>query len=51
MWDFISASMIQERSGFITKDEFASIMRGGDEGEKIEALARMELAGGYENLE
>jgi len=51
MLDFIMAAAEAERRGGITKEEFARIRRYGSEEELIEAVERMNAAGGYDNLE
>lgn len=51
MLDFINAAVEVERKGGITKEEFARIRRYGTEEELIEAVERMNAAGGYDNLE
>lgn len=48
---FIMAAAEAERKGGITKEEFIRIRRYGTEEELIEAVERMNAAGGYENLE
>lgn len=50
MLDFIDAAIEAERKGGITKEEFTRIRRYGTEEELIEAVERMNAAGGYENL-
>ena len=49
--DFIMAAAEAERRGDITKEEFTRIRRYGTEEELIEAVERMNAAGGYDNLE
>ena len=51
MLDFIMASVEAERKGGITKEEFTRIRRYGTEEELIEAVEKMNAAGGYDNLE
>lgn len=51
MLDFIMAAAEAERRGGITKEEFARIRRHGTEEELIDAVERMNAAGGYDNLE
>ena len=51
MLDFINAAVEVERKGGITKEEFARIRHYGTEEELIEAVERMNAAGGYDNLE
>ena len=52
MLDVINSIIEEEQKGkTITKEEFAEAMRSGDEERKIEAVERMEAAGGYDNLE
>lgn len=51
MLDFITAAAEAERRGGITKKEFTRIRRHGTEEELIEAVERMNAAGGYDNLE
>jgi hypothetical protein len=51
MLDFIMAAAEAERRGGITKEEFTRIRRFGSEEELIEAVERMNAAGGYDNLE
>lgn len=51
MLDFITAAAEAERKGGITKEEFIRIRRYGTEEELIEAVERMNAAGGYDNLE
>lgn len=51
MLDFIMAAAEAERRGGITKEEFTRIRRFGSEEELIDAVERMNAAGGYENLE
>lgn len=50
MLDFINAAVEAERNGGITLEEFTRIRRHGTEEELIEAVERMNAAGGYENL-
>lgn len=50
MLDFIDAAVEAERRGGITKEEFTRIRRYGTEEELIEAVERMNAAGGYDNL-
>lgn len=51
MLEFIMASVEAERKGGITKEEFTRIRRYGTEEELIEAVEKMNAAGGYDNLE
>lgn len=51
MLDFITAAAEAERRGGITLQEFTEIRRYGTEEELIEAIERMNAAGGYDNLE
>jgi hypothetical protein len=51
MLDFIMAAAEAERRGGITKEEFTRIRRFGSEEELIDAVERMNAAGGYDNLE
>lgn len=51
MLDFIMAAAEAERRGGITKEEFTRIRRHGTEEELIDAVERMNAAGGYDNLE
>ena len=50
MLDFLSKVAESRR---LTKDKFGEIMHSGEytEDQKQEALEKMELAGGYDNLE
>jgi len=49
--DFIMAAAEADRRGGITKEEFTRIRNSGTEEELIEAVERMNAAGGYDNLE
>ena len=49
--DFITAAAEAERRGGITLEEFIHIRRHGTEEELIDAVERMNAAGGYDNLE
>lgn len=49
IYDIINSLVNLEQR--LTKEEFGRIRREGTEEELIEAVARMESAGGYENLE
>lgn len=49
MLDFINATIVAENES-ISLEEFSAAMRSGDEQRKIEALEKMEAAGGYDNL-
>lgn len=51
MLDFINAAVEAERKGGITKEEFIRIRRYGTEEELIDAVEKMNAAGGYDNLE
>lgn len=52
MLDVINSIIEEEQKGkLITRKEFAEAMRSGDEERKIEAVEKMEAAGGYDNLE
>ena len=52
MLDVINNIIEQEQKGkTITKTEFADAVRSGDEERKLEAIEKMEAAGGYDNLE
>jgi hypothetical protein len=51
MLDFIMAAAEAERKGGITLQEWTDIRRNGTPEEIAEAVARMEAAGGYDNLE
>lgn len=49
--DFITAAAEAERRCGITLEEFTRIRRHGTEEELIDAVERMNAAGGYDNLE
>lgn len=48
--DFINSAIAAEENE-ITLDEWITIRRNGDPSEIAEAVQRMELAGGYDNLQ
>ena len=41
----------EQKEKSITKLEFADAIRSGNEERKLEAIEKMEAAGGYDNLE
>ena len=49
MLDFIEAAA--RKATTITREEFTRIRRYGSEDELVEAVERMNAAGGYDNLE
>ena len=51
MMDFINASIEAEKKGTITLEEWVKIRRHGTPEELADAVERMMLAGGYDNLE
>lgn len=50
LYDIMMAQAEME-SRAITREELGEIVRGGDPSEIEEAIAKMEEAGGYENLD
>lgn len=52
MFDYMEAVIAaQSKKAAITKEEFTRIRRYGTEEELIEAVEKMNAAGGYDNLE
>lgn len=48
--DYINLAMKAEAGDVITREEFTKIRNCGSEEELREAVERMEMAGGYDNL-